>query len=252
VDKRVSATIIALALGAGALALPSITDAGTSAKVPFVGCPADGQTGPVDAPTQDPVPVQVDAKTAGQLAYYKGANGAGVFAPRGWHCRQWYGSNGAFVIVTPDVPTDEIPPRSILGPGVELIERNGETSGRFEVAQISARFFPAQMHDFIRQVRDEKLVPDSTFAVKPYPMDSQKTVGDGIVEFSTPASLIGFGTEGGFRPSSAPVEGLVALDPPARDIGLSVLRVRLSTARHALSASIIQIEEKCIQRTDGC
>ena len=41
------------------------------------------------------------------------------------------------------------------GPGVIGIESYGETSGRFEVAEVSARVFPAVMADFIAHVKAE-------------------------------------------------------------------------------------------------
>lgn len=113
--------------------------------MPFVGCPGDGQVGPVALPSGDPVRVDVAPEIGAQLAYYKGANGPGVLAPVGWHCREWYGSNGSFVAVTPAAPPGAIPANGVAGPGVELVFRYGDASGRFEVAAILARFFPDTM-----------------------------------------------------------------------------------------------------------
>jgi hypothetical protein len=101
-------------------------------SVPQVGCPADGQMGPMKPPNADTREVTLRPAVAAQLAYYDGAEGPGVFAPRGWHCRQWYGSNGSFVIVTPSPPKDHFPASAIPGSGVMFSLRDGGTSGRFE------------------------------------------------------------------------------------------------------------------------
>jgi hypothetical protein len=39
----------------------------------------------------------------------------GVFAPRGWHCQTWSGSNESFIIVTPSVPPQIIPREPVTG-----------------------------------------------------------------------------------------------------------------------------------------
>jgi hypothetical protein len=220
--------------------------------VPFVGCPGDGQVGPVAPPSGDPVPVDVAPEIGAKLAYYKGASGPGVFAPVGWHCRAWYGSNGSFVAVTPAAPPDSLPAKRIAGPGVELVFRDGATSGRFEVAEISARFFPDTMRDFIQQVRAEELVSDSEFNPKPYANDAVKRIGDRMIEFSTPARQAGFGTQGLLQQSDEPITGIVALNPPTEETSLSVLRVRLRAGQESLSASITGLEAKCLRRPRGC
>jgi len=52
------------------------------ARVPFVGCKADGQAGPKDAPPGEPVAVALPTDIAGKLAYYRW-EGLGVLAPKG-------------------------------------------------------------------------------------------------------------------------------------------------------------------------
>src|SRR6185437_17145662 len=75
----------------------------------------------------------------------------GVFAPAGWHCRTWYGSAGAYTVVTPDAPpANSDLAHTLSGPAVEVEEKSGGTSGRFQVAEVSARFFPDLMRQFIR------------------------------------------------------------------------------------------------------
>jgi hypothetical protein len=128
--------------------------------------------------------------------------------------------------------------------------RSGGTSGRFEVAEVSARFFPDLMHDFIQSVKDEGLL-EGTLAPKPYPHDVVARITQRLFEFSTPANREGFGTEG-FLGSDQPVKGLVALSEPLEEPTLSVLRVRLPPAQSALGASIIELEKACLDRADGC
>ncbi|HUA18015.1 MAG TPA: hypothetical protein VMB25_04665, partial [Bryobacteraceae bacterium] len=69
-------------LVAFACAIPLL---GQTARVPFVGCAADGQAGPVQAPKGHDREVRMGTRTAERLAYYKDT-GPGVLAPRGWHC----------------------------------------------------------------------------------------------------------------------------------------------------------------------
>jgi len=51
--------------------------------VPFVGCPSDGQLGPLAPPKGNPQYLNVPLKIAAELAYYKAENSPGVLAPRG-------------------------------------------------------------------------------------------------------------------------------------------------------------------------
>src|SRR5437879_1630937 len=69
--------------------------------VPFVGCPADGQQGYIAPPKGQPKVVGRHDVPLEVIAYYKGDDAPGVFAPSGWHCRVWYGSSGRTVLVTP-------------------------------------------------------------------------------------------------------------------------------------------------------
>jgi len=220
--------------------------------VPFVGCPGDGQVGRVAAPSGKPVLVAVAPKVGAQLAFYKGFHGRGVFAPAGWQCREWYGSNGYFMIVTPAPPPDRITAQPVAGPGVELLLRDGGTSGRFDVAAVSARFFPDLMRDFIQAVRDEGLEPASNFTPARYPKDTVQRIGERMVEFSTPAREAGFGTEGLLARSDQPVRGIVALHPASEETGMTVLRIRLPARQEALREAIVGIETRCLRTLEGC
>src|SRR5262245_4913260 len=70
--------------------------------VAFVGCPADGMSGPIAPPRGGGKDIALDPVFASQLSYYEGGeNGLGVFAPTGWQCRMWYGSSGTDLVITP-------------------------------------------------------------------------------------------------------------------------------------------------------
>lgn len=244
--------LLTVLLQLSALASPCAAAAGSGVLIPFVGCPGSGQLGPAAAPSGKPVLAAVSQKVGTQLGFYKGVNGRGVFAPVGWYCREWYGSNGYIVAVTPAPPPDRIPAERIPGPGVELLFRDGETSGRFDVARISARFFPDVMRDFIQGVRDGGLEPESSFKPERYPKDSVKGISKRMIQFSTPAREAGFGTEGLLAESEEPVRGIVALNAPGEDTGVSVLRVRLPEEQKSLSDAIVEIEKHCLETPHAC
>lgn len=236
--------------------LPSVTWAGNdtqpSPTVAFIGCPADGQQGPQQPPVGPAVAVELDPELAIQLAYYKGAYGPGVFAPAGWHCRTWYGSAGAYTVATPGVPPiDGNLAHTLPGPAVEVEQMSGGTSGRFEVAKVSARFFPDLMREFIRRVRDEKLIEDSNFQVHPYPEDVLHPIAANVLEFVTPASRPGFGTEG-LAQSDLPINGVVAIADPHGEPSLLVLRIRLPSWQDRLNATLVMLNEACFRQDHSC
>jgi hypothetical protein len=235
-----------------ALAWPYAAAAEDSVLVPFVGCPGSGQLGPAAAPAGKPVLAAISPKVGPQLAFYKGAHGQGVFAPVGWYCREWYGSNGYIVVVTPAPPPDHTPAQRVSGAGVEFLFRYGDTSGRFDVADISARFFPDVMRDFIQGVRDEELEPQSRAKPTRYLKDTVKRISERISEFSTPEREAGFGTEGLLAQSDEPVRGVVALNAPSEDTDISVLRVRLPAGQKLLSDAIVEIETHCLVTPQRC
>ena len=125
--------------------------------------------GPQRAPRAGPVP-RVAPALAGRLAYYR-SNALGALAPRGWHCFGLYGSNGAILIVTPRAYRAEdffsgraAPP----GPAIQLTQSDGGTSGRFDVAALIARLFPARIA-FARAVAAEGI--GDPLPAGPYPTD---------------------------------------------------------------------------------
>ena len=169
---------------------------GVTAEVPFVGCASDGQAGPQDAPSGQAKPLAIPPAVAQRLAYYKAEYGAGVLAPREWHCFSTYGSDGVKLFVSPD-PID---PKTLMsmdrkgfsGPAVQISALSGGTSGRFEVAKVVARVFPAYKA-FAQNVIAEGIEPAGDFPFGPYPQDKLTYRGTAIVEFETPANSEGWG-----------------------------------------------------------
>ena len=116
-----------------------------SVAVPVVGCPADGQTGPM-SPSGLPrsVTIQAAPGQAERLAYFKAEPTGGVLAPRGWKCFGRYGSSGDLLTVAPPEAKQmlRLLEGKTTGPVVMLTELLGGTSGRFAVAAVAARVFP--------------------------------------------------------------------------------------------------------------
>jgi hypothetical protein len=212
-------------------------------SVPFVGCAADGQMGPVAAPTgsrSTPVP---PAWALPQLAYYA-STGLGVFAPRGWHCIGMYGSGGVTLVVTPEPhdANDLRPETRLTGPAIELSRMNGTTSGRFEVAQIGARIFPVS-RAFVQQVIDLGLVPETEFPTGPYPADTLIRRSDTEIEFVTAANHEGLGTSTRIAMNGQTISGVAILLPEV-DMDLVILAVRLPSDTQALTPAIIRAVER--------
>jgi hypothetical protein len=209
-------------------------------SVPFVGCPSDGQVGPAGAPQGKPVPVPVNADAAHALAYYKSAQGVGVLAPRGWHCFATYGSSGDTLYVSPE-PMDT---RNILspertrfaGPVIQATIRFGETSGRFSVAEIAARVFPAYKSFVAGVIRSFDQQPEN-FPFGPHPADILTYKGKSVAQYRTPANSDGLGTYSWLEKNGSPIDGVAILagEPP----NLLLIAVRLPADRAALAPAII-------------
>ena len=242
---------LAITFCAGIVAILGFVQAGCTeaaqteptVAVPFVGCPADGQGGPIAAPETGQTPV-VSASVAARLAYYASEH-LGVLAPKGWHCFSLYGSNGNTVFVTPEPhdPTGALHARSgFTGPAVQLSLICGETSGRFEVAQIAARIFPIAK-PFVQDVINEGIEPPEDFPSTPYPYDKLMPQSPTEVEFETPGNAEGLGTRSWLTKNEAPIDGVATIFP---DDGMNIvmLTVRLPPEGHDLSSTIIQDVEK--------
>ena len=221
---------------------PGSGQKGAGAHVPFVGCASDGQVGPVEAPKRAEVGVQINAKAAQRLAYYQSESSLGVLAPRGWFCFGTYGSNASNLFVTPQpIKRDDLFSTTwgeFTGPAIQASKIYGGTSGRFEVARVMARVFPAQKA-FVEQVIKEGLEPASDFPSGPYPQDKLISQSDRIVEFETPPHAEGLGSKTSLlRANCDPISGVVILQGEAPD--LLFLGVRLPSGTHDLTPYIIQ------------
>lgn len=210
-------------------------------SVPFVGCKSDGQVGPQDAPAGKNKALAIPADTAEKLAYYKAEDGAGVLAPRGWYCFGTYGSNGSVLYIgpTPLNSADLFSTtwKGIAGPAIQISSSIGDTSGRFEVAQIIARIFPAYKK-FVQDVIAENIEPASSFHYGPYPKDKLIYRSQKIVEYETPADTDGLGTDSTLQKNSDPIYGVAILVAEVPD--LLLLHVRLSPKQKDLAPIIIR------------
>ena len=231
------AKVLALAM---ALTLPALAKSprGPGAPPAFVACPANGMSGPEDPPASARMPALPGA-AARKLALYAAA-GMSVVAPRGWHCIELYGSSGAFLLVTPGQHTAaELQDfRTLTGPVVEMTYLNGYTSGRFDVARVLARLFPAR-RALVRSVIEEGLEPASRFPRGPYPSDRTTRRNRREVDFVTPAGATGMGLfEDRLGRSRDPVVGFARLGP--HEGGVMLLDVRLPPTLRPLTAAIMQ------------
>lgn len=221
--------------------------------VPFVGCFSDGQAGPGSAPKGVPKSVAVDSQLAQRIAYYKGDQSSGVFAPRGWHCRVWYGSAGSTILAAP-VATDttRFEPTSILGDAIELESRAAGTSGRFDVAAYATRLFPSRLKHYIESVRSEGLgfSPDSALAR--FAKDTVRLIAPLEAAFVTPARARGLGTDWVIAPSAAPIYGYAVIEESEDEPDMSLLRVRLTGPQGNLRQVIMELNKACLRLRQGC
>src|SRR5579863_2585625 len=177
--------------------------------VPFVGCASDGQAGPQAAPKGQSLAVGIPAAMAQRLAYYKSEYGPGALAPRGWNCFSVYGSDGSSLFVSSDpINTSDLNSmdwKGFTGQVIEVSEMDGGTSGRFEVAKIIARVFPAYK-TFAQNVIAEGIEPASDFPFGPYPSDKLTYRGKSVVEFETAANQQGLGTDSRLQANASPID----------------------------------------------
>lgn len=210
-------------------------------RVPFVGCPSDGQLGPLTAPVGESKELPVSPEIAREVAFYRAEQGAGVLAPRGWYCFGTYGSNGESLYVSPEPidPANLLSPRwsGFRGPVVQISHAIGDTSGRFEVARITARVFPAH-RDFARRVVAEGIEPANNFPLEPYPHDKLIYRSQELVEYQTPAENQGLGTHSRLLQNSSPISGVAILTGPTPD--LVFLALRLPANLPSLAPEIIR------------
>jgi len=211
------------------------------ATIPFVGCPADGQAGPLAPPKGAPRHLPIPANVAAQLAYYQANQGRGVLGPRGWFCFETYGSGGGSLILTPAPHnssyffSDHL--QSLAGPAIEYNGMEGGTSGRFDVALVAARVFP-HFRWFVKKVIAEDVEPASDFHFGPFPADRLTYKSDHLVEFVTPSNSVGLGTQSWLAKGPGDITGFAWIG--GEDTDVMLLSMRLPPALASLGPIIIQ------------
>lgn len=221
-----------------------------SVSVPFVGCKSDGQQGPQDAPAGTTKTVRLAPELAQQLAYYKAEEGPGVLAPRGWNCISTYGSNGSTLYIVPGQIDSKLvfsdSWKGLNGPAIQLSLSVGDTSGRFEVAEVIARVFPAYS-SFVRQVIAEGIEPASSFPFGPYPGDKLTYRSNKVVEYKTPPNSDGLGTSSMLLKDASPISGVAIL--VGADNYLYHLSSRLPPKLAAVAAAITRQVERDVAKS---
>ncbi len=221
----------------------------TVVAVPWIGCKSDGQAGPREAPKGEIAPVLISGEAAEVLAYYRSSERVGVLAPRGWHCLGVYGSGGEAILVSPDPIERSLSLggwHGFTGPAIVVSRRNGDTSGRFDVAEVIARVFPAY-RAFVQKVASLFFEPMASFPAGPYPADILTYKGNNVVEYTTRANSEGLGTRSWLRKNGNPIDGVAILVGETPD--LLLLSVRLSGDSTGLVRAIVsQVEEEASHR----
>jgi len=214
-------------------------------QVPFVGCESDGQGGSADLPTGSAQTVVMATDVAKQLAYYKAANGTGGLGPTGWHCFGTYGSSGTTLYISPQPIADSDVMsgswKGLTGPAIQISDEDGSTSGRFEIAAVIARVFPAHMA-FTQSVIAEGIEPASSFPTGPYPNDKLTYVSNEIVEFQTPANTDGLGTHSQLLKGNLPIQGVAILY--GADTSLLQVSMELPANMSEVAGAIIKATER--------
>ena len=129
--------------------------------------------------------------------------------------------------------------------GIQLSESDGGTSGRFAVAEIIARVFPAHW-SFVRQVTGEGIEPASSFPYGPYPTDKLIYKDKETVEYVTPPNTEGLGTQSYLAKDGDPINGVAILT--GKDPDLTKLAARLPPEMSDLLPVVIrQVEQDSSQ-----
>lgn len=232
------------------LALASLL-AHAQVSVPYIGCPGDGQTGPFVAAKGSPKTVSLPSATADQLAWYEyngDAGRIGSLGPRGWNCFVTIGSNGSTLYIAPEMLDsakllEHRNWKGFSGPAIQLSGSDGGTSGRFEVAKVVARVFPAH-RDYARKIIAEGFGPASDYPFGPFPSDRLTYKGRNLVEFITPAYRNGLGTMSWLLPSDQPITGFALLTiGPNVDTELLQMDLRLPLSFSFLEKTLIEQAE---------
>ena len=127
------------------------------------------------------------------------------------------------------------------GPAIQLSVSIGDTSGRFEVAKIIARVFPAYK-SFVTRIIAENLEPPSSFPFGPHPKDRLTYINKKVVEYQTPSNTDGLGTSSRLQKNSDPITGVAILE--GVEPNLVHLSARLPSDLAPAAHAIIQQVER--------
>ncbi len=207
-------------------------------------------SGHVKAPPPATKRLALSTEIAERLAYYSVQPDLAVLAPRGWHCINIYGSNGADLIVSPRLLTPSAAVRvlrskSLAGPAVVLAFSNGFTSGRDEVATVVSRAFPAHKK-LVDEAADEYDRPHPA-PQTPFATDRLHYLSPELVEFETPQGETGLGNLlAPLRSDDAlPISGAHILVPDRGDCcDLVSVSARLAAADSSLATFITRQAER--------
>jgi hypothetical protein len=222
-------------------------------RVAAIGCPTNDQAGPAWLEAGEVLPAPMEQHMSEQIGYYRAEGSPGIYAPKGWSCRAWLGSNGSVLIVTPKrIEPPYFPLPTITGPAVTIETWDKGASGRFHVAIVAAQLFPVVGNEFITQIRQEHLAPDSSFEAESHPDDRVRYLSDRLVEYTTAPNRTGLGTAGLLEMSNLPIRGLTMLNLEDEVNALTEVRVRLPPALSPVAAAIVKLETTCVQLQRGC
>jgi hypothetical protein len=217
----------------------------SAVSIPFVGCPSFGQVQVLEAPKGTSEPVVIGAQDAKALAYYKSGDGITVLAPRGWYCQGASGSGGAALFLGPrPIVHSSSGWEGLGGAAVEVNDISGENSGRYEIAELVARVFPAYQ-SFARRVWDI----DSPLPSAPYPKDALTYRGKTVVDYRTPPQTEGLGNfHSWLGKNDLPIAGAaILLMEPTHHVGdvphLVLLSVRFPPDLSRLAPTIVRYFE---------
>ncbi len=137
--------------------------------------------------------------------------------------------------------------KGFTGQVIEVSEMDGGTSGRFEVAKVIARVFPAYKA-FAQKVIAEGIEPASDFPFGPYPSDKLTYRGNNIVEFETPPNAQGLGTDSRLQANASPIKGVAIIAGADTDLVQLSARVPASDS-DLIPAMVGQVEKEAAADT---
>jgi hypothetical protein len=224
---RFALTAVLMLIGASAQAAPTPP----AVNIPSIGCPTGGQED-APAPPDTMVSVHIDPNFALRLSLYSGS----VLGPRGWQCQHYVTDAGYLTFVAPKLSGNLLEKERLAGPAIFVVSLDSGAFGRFDVAQIIARYFPKRL-DFVRRVMAEGFLRRRDWVFHPYPHDIFLARSDRMFEVLTPPHRDGFGT-GWLVPDSYSVRSRVLFfdgDEP----GFFIVRAKLPPGMEGLAPVIL-------------